>query len=111
MAASDHLSGDQFSTWYHGTQTSGQAESIRANGLQSGLSTKMPYMTLARDRSEAAGWAGPDGHVVELHVPDESRASHLTSESDSNGMLGPARLSGIKQHLPPSMVHDIRPAG
>jgi len=107
MAASDHL-GQQFSTWYHGTPTRDTAASIAANGLQSGLSTKRPYYTLARKADEAAMWAGKKGAVVTFHVPDADRAAHLTSESDAEGgYMGPPRLSGIKKHLPSSMVHDV----
>ena len=98
----------QFSTWYHGTGSTEQGASIAANGLQSGLSTDdKPYMTLASHKDEAAMWAGKHGSIATIHVPESDRASHLTAPAGNLGFMGPARLSGIKQPLPASMVHKV----
>lgn len=97
----------KWSVWYHGT-TAEKARAIQREGLRSNRTTDdRPYMTLASHADEAGMWAGAHGAVVEIHIPDDQRSEFIDAPPGNLGFMGPARLSGIRKYIPPSMVHKI----
>jgi len=110
MSADDHLSGQQFSVWYHGTSED-NAESIRANGLTASEYgawdehvAKQPTLTSRADlaATHAQKTGGGHGAIVEVHVPDAQKDEYLLDEH--------SHAAGLNKPLPASMIHGVSPA-
>ena len=94
-----------YTVWYHGTYRANVA-SIREHGLRAryygdnfqGFGVGTPYLTLFKDRSNAA-LPGRDVVIV-LHVPDDEAVVYLA--------LADASLTaGLRKDLPPRMIHAV----
>jgi hypothetical protein len=113
MAADEHLSAAQFSTWYHGT-TSDEARKIQREGLTSksyggevdeqGPLAYNPTLAARPTRASnhaihRAAQAQSSASVVEVHVPHHLAGEYLVNE-------GP--VAGLNKPLPPSMIHSVK---
>jgi hypothetical protein len=113
VAADEHLSASQFSTWYHGT-TSDEARKIQSEGLTSksyggevdeqGPLAYNPTLAAspARARNHAVhrgARAQAPASVVEVRVPHHLASEYLVNE-------GP--VAGLNKPLPPSMIHRVK---
>jgi hypothetical protein len=122
MATSDHLNGDQFSEWFHGTPSAEKGRSIAANGLTSnayGEQYGRSNYTLTTRKDEAGYFAGKHGAVATVRVPHDQASDYLTADPHEHRVIkappgsglpdsvsGP-HLSGIHKPIPPSMVHHV----
>ena len=97
----------KFSTWYHGTISRANGESIQREGLKSdvyGTARGRPYYILASDKDDAAWWAGPHGAIATVKVPHDQAAEYLTGDPMEARRIDRRLLSGINKPIPPAMI-------
>jgi hypothetical protein len=97
----------KFSTWYHGTLSRANGESIQREGLKSsvyGTGRGRPYCTLASDKDDAATWAGRHGAIATIKVPHDQAAEYLTGDPMESWRTDRRFLSGINKPIPPDMI-------